>query len=144
MRVNPNYVTDLVGALDVTTATEQRLTGQVSSGIRLSALSDDPVAAGQNTLLSAKLGQDVVFIQTASSTEGTMQVADTALGSVVSSLTQAISVATAGSSGTGSTANMNSVAQQLSGIRDEVLSLANTGYMGPVYFCREPRQHRAL
>ncbi len=114
MRVDPNYVSGLVGALDGTSAVEERLAGQISSGVRLSALSEDPAAAGQNVLLSAKLAQEDAFIQSASSTQGMMQVADTALGSVVTQLTQAISIATAGSSGTANRANMSSVAQQLS------------------------------
>jgi flagellar hook-associated protein 3 FlgL len=61
MRVNPQYVTNLVGALDNTTATIQGLTQELSSGVRLNSLSDDPGAAGQNVRLNAQLSQDVTF-----------------------------------------------------------------------------------
>lgn len=130
MRVNPNYMVDLVSSLDGVSGTEQRLSRQISSGARVSTISDDPIAAGQNFLLSAQMSQDDTFLQSASSTESLMQITDSTLGSVITQLTQAVSVATSGSSGTANTANMNSVAQQLSGIRDEVLSLANTSYLG--------------
>ena len=45
MRVDPHYVTGLVAALNSTGAREQQLTAEVSSGVRLSAISDDPAAA---------------------------------------------------------------------------------------------------
>jgi flagellar hook-associated protein 3 FlgL len=134
MRVDPHYITGLVAALNGTSALEQRLTGEVSSGVRLTAISDDPAAAGQNVSLTAALSRDDAFATTASSAESKMQVTDTALGAVVDQLTQALSVATAGNNGTSNPANLKSVSLQLTGIRDEVLSLANTSYGGSYLF----------
>ncbi len=134
MRVNPQYVTNLIGALDNTTATIQSLTQQLSSGVRLNSLSDDPGAAGQNVRLNAQLSQDVTFSQTASLTEGMLQVSDSALGSVVSQLTSAISLAVSGNNGTMNAGGLIAVSQELAGIRDEVLSLANTTYLGQYIF----------
>ena len=47
MRVNPDYVTNLVGSLDQVTASEQTLTDELSTGVRVNSLSDDPAAAGE-------------------------------------------------------------------------------------------------
>lgn len=59
---------------------------------------------------------------------------DSTLGSVVSQLTQALSLATEGNNGTLNASDLNSIATQISGIRDEVLSLANTTYMNRYIF----------
>jgi flagellar hook-associated protein 3 FlgL len=61
MRVDPNYVTNLVGSLDQAQANEQRLTTELSSGVRLTSLSDDPVAAGENVVLVNQIQKDDSF-----------------------------------------------------------------------------------
>jgi len=71
-------VTNLVGALDNTTANIQSLTQELSSGVRLNSLADDPGAAGQNVRLNTQLNEDVTFSQTVSLTEGMLQVTDSA------------------------------------------------------------------
>src|SRR5208283_4472711 len=72
--------------------------------------------------------------QSSSLVTGQLQVADSALGSVVSELTQAISLATSANNGTMSTSDVQSVGNQISGILDEVQSLANTSYQGQYIF----------
>lgn len=134
MRVDPQYMSGLVSSLDATSATEEQLTQELASGSRVNALSDDPVAAGENVLLSAQIGSDDTFSETASSTESMLQVSDSALSSVVSQLTTAISLATEANNGTLNAGDLESVSDQLTGIRDEVLSLANTTYMGRYIF----------
>jgi flagellar hook-associated protein 3 FlgL len=134
MRFDPFYLNSAVAALDQTSATQQQLTNEISSGTRVNSLSDDPVAVGENTLLSSQLSLDDSFSQTESSTVGRLQVADSTLGSVVSQLTQALSLATEGDNGTLNASDLQSVATQLSGIRDEILSLANTTYTGRYIF----------
>ncbi len=134
MRVNPDYITNLVNSLDLATANEQQLTEELSTGEKVNALSDDPVAAGENVLLTSQMNLDDTFSQTASSTESMLQVSDSALGSVVSQLTSAISLATEANNGTLNGGNLQSITTQLTGIRDEVLSLANTTYLGQYIF----------
>jgi len=134
MRVNPLYMNDLVGSLDATTSSEQKLTEELSSGSRVNQLSDDPVAAGENVLLSAQIASDDTFSQSASSTESLLQVGDSALSTVVSQLTTAVSLATGANTGTMNASDMQVVSNQLVGIRDEVLSLANTTYLGRYVF----------
>ena len=58
MRVNPLYVSNLVEALGQTVATQQQLTQQLASGKRVNSPSDDPVASGQNVLLSNQISRD--------------------------------------------------------------------------------------
>ena len=134
MRVDPNYLNNVVSSLDNVTGTVQSLTQEISTGVRVNSLSSDPIASGENVLLNSQINLDASFAQTASSTESMLQVSDSALGSVVSQLTSAISLATQANNGTLNASNVKSIATQLSGIRDEVLSLANTTYLGQYVF----------
>lgn len=134
MRFDPFYLNSAVASLDQTSALEQHLTSEISSGSRVNSLSDDPVAAGENVLLSSQLNLDDSFSQTESSTVGMLQVTDSTLGSVVSQLTKALSLATEGDNGTLNASDLQSISTELSGIRDEVLSLANTTYMNQYLF----------
>ncbi len=130
MRVNPLFINNLVGSLDTTSATQAYLTQELASGSRVNSLSDDPVAVGQNVVLSAQLSRDDTFSQTASTTQSMLQLTDSALSTVVSQLTSAVSLATQGNNGTLNPSDLQAISNQLKGIRDEVLSLANTTYLG--------------
>jgi flagellar hook-associated protein 3 FlgL len=134
MRVDPNYVSNLANALDQSQLSEQQLTAELSSGVRVNSLGQDPLASGENVLLLNQMQQDDSFTQTSSLVTGQLQVADSALGSVVSQLTQAISLATSGNNGTLNSSNLKSISNQIAGIRDEVTSLANTSYQGQYIF----------
>ena len=134
MRVDPFYVVNLSGALDQTQATQQQLTNEVSSGLRVTTLGPDPVAVAENAQLLNQIQRDDSFTQTSSLAEGMLQVTDSSLGSVVTQLTQAISLATEGNNGTLNSSDLKSIANQIAGIRDEVLSLANTSYQGQYVF----------
>lgn len=134
MRVDPFFVTNLAGSLDQAQATEQQLTQELSSGVRVTSLGQDPEAAGENVLLLNQIQQDDSFTQTSSLVQGQLQVADSALGSVVSQLTQAISLATSANNGTLNASDLQSISNQIAGIRDEVQSLANTSYQGQYIF----------
>jgi flagellar hook-associated protein 3 FlgL len=123
-----------VDALDSAQAQTQKLTDQLSSGVRVTSISDDPLAAGQNVLLLNQVQQDDAFTQTSSLVTGQLQVADSALGQVVAQLNQAISVATAANNGTLNATDRSSAANQLAGIRGEILALANSSYQGQYIF----------
>ncbi len=134
MRVDPFYVTNLVSALDQTQGREQNLTNELSSGARFNALGDDPASAGRNVLLLNQIQQDDSFTQSSSLVTGQLQVADSALGSVVSQLTQAIALATSANNGTMNASDVQSIGAQISGILTEVESLANSSYQGEYIF----------
>lgn len=134
MRVDPSYVTNLVGALDQSQSNTQQYSSELSSGVRVTSLGADPLAAGENVLLLNQMQQDDSFTQSASMATGQLQVADSALGQVVTQLTQAISLATSANNGTLNATNRQSIANQLVGIRGEVLSLANSNYQGQYIF----------
>jgi flagellar hook-associated protein 3 FlgL len=134
MRVDPGYISNLVGALNGAESREQQLSNQLASGVRINALSDDPVSAGRNVLLLNQMQRDDAFTQSASLVTGRLQVADSALGSVVAQLNQAISLATGANNGTKNASDLKAIANQLAGILGEVESLANSSYQGQFIF----------
>ena len=134
MRVDPNYISNLVSSLDQTQLTEQQLTSELSSGVSITSLSQNPVASGENVLLLNQIQQDDSFTQSSNLVTGQLQVADSTLGSVVSQLTQAISLATSANNGTLNSSDVRSISSQISGILDEVQGLANTSYQGQYIF----------
>ena len=134
MRVDPNYLSNLAASLDQSQVAEQQLTAELSSGVRVTSLSQDPVSSGENVLLLNQIQQDDSFTQSSSMVTGKLQVADSALGSVVSQLTQAISLATGANNGTLNSSDVKSISSQISGILDEVTTLANTSYEGQYIF----------
>src|SRR5260370_3075192 len=134
MRVDPNYISNLAAALDQSTQRENSLTSELSSGLSVASLSDGPVAVAQSTLLGSSIAKDDTFVQTGYNVSARMQVADSTLGEVVTQITSALSTAVGGNNGTLNANDLASVAQVLSGIRDQVLSLANTSYQGQYLF----------
>jgi flagellar hook-associated protein 3 FlgL len=134
MRVDPFYVTNLVGSLDQAQLNAQQLTAELSSGVSINSLSQNPVGAGENVQLLSQIQQDDSFTQSSSLVTGQLQVADSALSSVVTELNTAISLATSANNGTMNGSNVRSVGSQISGILDEVTSLANTSYQGQYIF----------
>jgi len=130
MRVDPHFVNGLVDALNRSTLAEQKLTSELSSGLRVASLADDPVAVGQASLLSSDISRDDSFVQTATSTQSLMQVTDSVMGSIVTQLTSALSLGIAGNSGTRNASDLVTLSQQLGSIRDQVVALANTSYQG--------------
>lgn len=113
---------------------QTRIAQEMSSGMRITSLGDDPAAAGQAVTMADSLQRDEAFLSTASSVTNRMQAADTALGSVVSQVTSAISTATGALSESGSYTSRAAAAQSLMGIRDTLLSLANSSYGGSYLF----------
>ena len=134
MRVDPSYVTNLVSALDASQGREQQLTNELATGMRFNTLGDDPVSAGRNVLLLNQIQRDDSFTESSSLVTGQLQVADSALGSVVSQLTKAISLATSANNGTMNASDVQAIGAQISGILSEVESLANSNYQGQYIF----------
>jgi flagellar hook-associated protein 3 FlgL len=132
--VDPNYVSHLVTAVNQSSGAEAKLTAELSSGLSVTSLEDNPTAVAQSVQLGSSIAVDDTFVQTASSEQSQLQVADSALGEVVTQVTSALSLAVQGSSGGLSASNLATIGQQLVGIRDQVLSLANSSYQGEYVF----------
>lgn len=107
---------------------------EVATGKSVTVPSDNPAAAAdmvQNTIETADVDQ---YTQNVSSVLSMVQTADSSIGSVVTSLTQAISLGTEGANGTNNASNLQSIAEQVQGILQSVVAQANTSYQGTYLF----------
>jgi flagellar hook-associated protein 3 FlgL len=134
MRVDPNMVPDMLAAIQQSQSSLNTALEQVATGKSVNVPSDNPSAAAgmvHNTIETAAVDQ---YTQNVSGVLSTVQTADSALSSVVSSLTQAVSLGTEGANGTSSTSNQQAIAVQVQGILSSVLSQANMSYQGAYLF----------
>lgn len=132
MRVNPNIVPDILANLQQSQVSLDTSLQQVSTGKSVNQPSDNPAAAAamvQNTIETGDVDQ---YTQNVNSALSTVQSASSALSSVITELTQAISIGTAGATGTNSRANLQAMVGQVQGILSSVVSQANTS-VGGVY-----------
>ena len=133
MRVDPYYVSNLVGSLDQTQVTEQQLTNELSSGVRVTSLSQDPVAAGQNVLLLNQIQQDDSFTQSSSLVRAGCRWPIPRWAAWFRN-SRRRSRWPQREQRTMNSSQVKSIANQLAGILDEVTSLANTSYQGQYIF----------
>ena len=134
MRVNPNQTSNILNALQTSQSAVNTALQQISTGKRVSTPSDDPFASAamvQNTISSANVDQ---YTQNVSGTLAMVQTADSALSSVVSSLTKAVSLGTQGANGTLNSDNLQALATQVQGLLSSVVEQANSSYEGSYLF----------
>lgn len=135
MRVNPNYTANMVDLLNQSQLAETNALRAVSTGRRVNKPSDDPAASAA---MVAENSRSSASDQYTASSESLMQVlnaTDSTLGSVVTMLQRATTLGVeAANSATMNQTDLNSIAQEISGIKDQMLSLANTSYAGQYVF----------
>jgi flagellar hook-associated protein 3 FlgL len=134
IRINPNPAPDVLASIALDRQNQNTALLQISTGLQVNRLSDNPSAAAQDMLDHVQNGLDSQYLQNISNLTAQANSTDSTLSSVVTALTQAISLGTEGANGTLSNADRQAVAAQVTGIRDQVLSLANQTYEGNYLF----------
>jgi flagellar hook-associated protein 3 FlgL len=107
---------------------------QVSTGLRVNQLSDDPSASANMVTSLASSANVDQYTKNVASVSAQMQTADSAISSIVKSLNTAITLGTQGATGTNTTANRAAIATQLGGLLDNIVGNANTSYQGAYLF----------
>ena len=134
MRVNSNYYTQILNSINATQESEQNDVQQLASGRRVNSPSDDPTAAALEVENLASTADAAQYQQNISSTQTLVQSAGSALSSVVTALTSAISSGVEAAGGTMTAAQQTQMATTVSGIRDQIMGLANTSVQGVYLF----------
>jgi flagellar hook-associated protein 3 FlgL len=134
IRVNPYPLPDLLAALANTQQQQDTSSLNLATGSRINKPSDDPAGAAQMVANTAQSSQADTFLRSITSLNGLLQTADSTLSSVVTALQRAISLGTEGANGTLSDSDRADVASELTGIKQQLLSLANTSYQGEFIF----------
>ena len=134
IRVNPQIVPDLLSALGNTRLQADTATLELATGSRINQPSDDPAGAAQLISNRDQTSQADTFLRSISNVNGLLQTADSTLSSVVIALQRAISLGVQGANGTLSDSDRNDVANELTGIQQQLVGLANTSYQGEFIF----------
>jgi flagellar hook-associated protein 3 FlgL len=134
IRVNPDVYSIILSGLQTNKQQEDRALQQVSTGQKLNSLSDNPSGAATLVNLRTQSDANTQYLQNITSLTGSLNVADSALSSVVEALTAAQSVGVAGGGATLNDLNRQALAQQIQGIQQQIMGLANTSYNGHYIF----------
>jgi len=134
IRVNPYPMPDLLSALENLQQQQNTATLELGSGNKINRPSDDPAGAAEVVGINDASSQADSYQSSLSSISGLFSTADSTLSSVVTALQRAISLGVEGANGTLSDSDRSDVIGELSGIRDQLLSLANTSYQGQPIF----------
>lgn len=134
VRINPDPSTDLLAAIALNRQAQNTALQQLASGRDVNQLSDNPAAASEDVLNHVQSTQDDQLLQNLSSLTSQGSTIDSTLNSAVQAVTQAISLGVEGANGTLSNSDRQAIAQELTGIRDQVLALANQTYQGNYVF----------
>jgi flagellar hook-associated protein 3 FlgL len=134
IRVNPDLYSVILNGLQANAQQEDQALQQVATGQKLNSLSDNPAAAASLVDLHMQSSSDTQYLQNISSLTGSLNVADSALSSVVEALTTAQSLGVEGANGTVNASNQQALAQQVQGIQQQIMGLANTTYNGEYVF----------
>jgi flagellar hook-associated protein 3 FlgL len=134
MRINPDIVPDLVAAINQAQQNAQTAVMEMSTGRSVNNLSDNPAAASAFVSNEALSSENDQYLANLGDLQGKFQTADSTLSNAVQLLTTAISLGTEGANGTESAANRQAIAQQVQGLQQQMLSLANSSYEGTYIF----------
>jgi flagellar hook-associated protein 3 FlgL len=133
-RINPNILPDLLAAMQTVQQNAQTAAQEVSTGRRVNEPGDDPAAVAALVFNDAQSSQDAQFQTNISDVQSKVQVADSVMNSASQLLTSAISLGTQGATGTLTDADRQSIATQVAGLQQQLVSLANTTYQGTYIF----------
>src|SRR6266849_9919830 len=134
LRINPDPAPDLLAAIAANRKEQNTALQEISTGRHVTQISDNPAATAEVVLNHIQSSQDNQYLRNISDLQAQGQSIDATLNSTVQAVTQAISLGIEGANGTLSDADRQAVAEQLIGIRNQVLSLANQTYQGNFVF----------
>jgi flagellar hook-associated protein 3 FlgL len=125
---------DILAALERNQQQQNTAILQLASGQRINQPSDDPGGAATVVQIHDRAAQADAFLSSMNTMTGQMHVADSTLSSVVTALTRAIALGVQGATGTLSDQDRQALAEEVAGVRDQLLSLANVSYEGRYVF----------
>lgn len=134
IRINPDINADMLAGIALDQKQENQALQELSTGRKVNQPSDNPAAVAGLIENNAQTSQVNAYLSNISTLQGSMQEADSTLNSVVTALTQAISLGVEGASSTMNQSDLNAIAQQVDGIQQEILGYANQSYEGSYLF----------
>ncbi len=134
IRINPDLMSVVLTGLRLDRKQEDQAITELSTGRRVNQPSDDPAAAAGLIVNNSQASAVKSYLSNISSLQATLQVADSTLNSVVTNLSQAISLGVEGANGTMNQSDRDAIAQQVNGIQQQILGYANQSFEGSYLF----------
>lgn len=134
MRISPDTSAQLVASLARAQYEQEIALQQMSSGRRISVPSDDPDGMSRWIQTRSQIARNDQFVQNVAGIKALYHTADSTLSSVVLAMNRAISLGVRGANGTNSQPDRDAVAQEIRGIEDDILTLANVSFAGGYVF----------
>jgi len=134
MQINPNITPNILADLQQSQSTLNSALQQVATGRSVSVPSDNPAASAamvQNTIETGNVDQ---YTKNISTVLASVESASSVLSTVVTALTQAVSLGTEGANGTTNASDLKAIATQMQGILSTVVSQANASVAGGYLF----------
>lgn len=127
MRISENMRYDMVGrSLSDLSSRQAKAAQQASTGQRVGAPSDDPIAAAELTRLTAAQAHTTQFQKAVSSVRGDAQIAEGVLGEAGDALARLHEIAMQGANDTLSGSDRASLADEVKTLKAHLVGLANT------------------
>ncbi len=136
MRVTQGATTAvMLAGLESNQSQLSKLEQQLSSGKAISKPSDNPVGAGQAMQLQGEISRNTQYQNNAQDGLSWLGTADNALQGGVTILQQLQSLVTEGANtGSNSSASLSAIATQVAGLKQQMVGVANSSYLGrPVF-----------
>jgi len=134
MRVNPNFISDMVSLINQAQQHADNASLELSTGRRVSLPSDDPAAEAAMVDENSQSAAVDQYTANSDSLTDVLNTGDSTLSSVITLLQQANTLAVEGAGGTLNQSDLNAIATQVSDIQSQMLSLANTSFAGQYIF----------
>ena len=134
MRINPDLTGDMLAGLALDREQEDQAISELSTGRKVNQPSDDPAAVAGLIVNNAQASAVTTYLSNISSLQARLQMADSTLNSVVTNLSQAISLGIEGANSTVNQTDRNAIAQQVNGIQQQILGYANQSFQGNYLF----------
>jgi flagellar hook-associated protein 3 FlgL len=134
VRVNPNIIPDMVAGIQQTQQQLNQADQEIASGRSINQPSDNPSGTAALILNQAAQSQTDTFQVNVSNLQTRLQTADSALNSAVTAVNQAISLGVEAGNSNLSDTDRQAIVSQLSGIQQQLVSIANTSYSGTYLF----------
>jgi flagellar hook-associated protein 3 FlgL len=134
IRINPDPMRDMLAGLAQDRQQEDQAVQELSTGRKVNQPSDNPAAVAGLIVNNAQTSAVNAYLSNISTLQGSMQEANSTLNSVVTTLSQAVSLAVEGANSTMNQTDRNALAQEVSGIQQQILGYANDSFEGNYLF----------
>jgi flagellar hook-associated protein 3 FlgL len=134
VRFNPDLYANVLSGLNTNNRDQAIAQQELSTGRRVNQPSDDPSATAIAIGIHWQGAQDDQFTRNISSVRGMLQTADSTMSSVVTALTQAVTLGVQAGSSALSASDRATLSTQIQGVSTQLIALANTSYQGSYIF----------